>query len=240
SVPFATYTLTQALAVGSVTSENITLALPSSACSLGDMVTIKVQQVTSAGAAQCVCSPSSYAMVEVLPVQLSNFMATVSGCRAIVNWQAEDDKNISHYELQFSADGSDYSPAAIIMSNNDEGTSKYSYPVNQPSAMGYYRLKIFDNSGRYAISNIIMVHTQCDNKAITLYPNPTRDWFTVSGLQSGDLIKLYSTAGQLLIEKTASNNKEQIDLSSYPMGVYNVIVISKNSPLFSSKVQKND
>ncbi len=240
STPFATYTFTQPLAVGYAATELITMALPSTTCAMGDLVTIKVQSVTNAGAVQCICSPSSYPMLEILPVELDKFSATIAGCKAIVNWQTEDEENIGYYELQFSANGSDYSQTAIVMANNNSGINKYSYTVNQPTTMGYYRLKIVDNTGKYAFSNLIMTHTQCNNRTLAIYPNPTRDWFRLSGLQSGDMIKVYSATGQLINEKTASRDTEQIDLSNYAQGVYSVVVISNNALPFTSKVQKID
>jgi hypothetical protein len=60
------------------------------------------------------------------------------------------------------------------------------------------------------------------SSSISIHPNPTKDWITVS-LEEGTAtsVTLRNSLGQLLLsDKTPSTNQVELDLSSYPTGIY--------------------
>lgn len=66
-----------------------------------------------------------------------------------------------------------------------------------------------------------------------IFPNPANDNTTVSGLSSGDLIRLYTLDGKLLFSKEATSSTLTIDLSTYTAGTYLLFVNTE-----SVKIQK--
>jgi len=56
---------------------------------------------------------------------------------------------------------------------------------------------------------------------IVAFPNPTKGMVRFSGLEQATKIQVYSPLGQLVLEKSATN---EIDLSSFARGIYLVKV----------------
>jgi hypothetical protein len=194
---------------------------------------------TSASDAMAYFSKSSNQLMP-LPVTLISFAIRAETCsNIIVNWKVSDAVNFSRFELEKSADGTSFQAIGVI--SFDPATSEYSYPDNiQATGNYFYRLKMIDNDGRYKYSSIAMVRSNCADKTIVLFPNPARGIVTISGLQKGELIQLYGTNGQLLISKKAMNYQEQLDLSKYPAGTYNMIIRNEKEKLMTTKVIRID
>lgn len=55
---------------------------------------------------------------------------------------------------------------------------------------------------------------------VLIYPNPTKDYFTVEGAGIGTEAVMYNTLGQAVITKRISALKESINVTSLPAGVY--------------------
>lgn len=99
------------------------------------------------------------------------------------------------YPASFFPDGGNF---LLCFSEND--TVKY---IDNNLGTCYYK-----NTGINEIS---------DNAYFTIYPNPTTGEFRVSGFEFGvEDIQVYDLFGRLLLR----SNKPQIDMSSYPAGLY--------------------
>lgn len=70
-------------------------------------------------------------------------------------------------------------------------------------------------------------NTVSDMNNIKLYPNPTRGQFTLQGVDAGSLIELYNVMGQKLeSESNGKSDNMQIDISTYPAGIYLIRIIN--------------
>ncbi len=63
-----------------------------------------------------------------------------------------------------------------------------------------------------------------DKNSISVYPNPTIDMVTISGLTSGSRIRVNNVMGTLVIDKKASSDKEVISLQGQRFGMYFITV----------------
>lgn len=61
---------------------------------------------------------------------------------------------------------------------------------------------------------------------LLIYPNPAKDYFQVKGLNTGQ-VKIFNTLGQLMLEKSFSDN-EEINIERLPSGMYEVLIFNKN------------
>ena len=77
------------------------------------------------------------------------------------------------------------------------------------------------------------VYTQ--QHALTIYPNPTQNSFTILGENTLGAIKVYDMMGRLMISKESKNYSEIIETSQWPKGVYTVFFEQKG---ISMKVLK--
>lgn len=114
-----------------------------------------------------------------LPVSLKSFDAKLVSTTAVLNWTAETESNFSHYIVEKSNDGKEFSNLTMIFGAdgaNSSGTS-YSYSESLEKAAGglvYYRLKMVDIDGSYKYSHvrILKLHKLQNSVAISTYPNP--------------------------------------------------------------------
>ncbi|NBA88038.1 T9SS type A sorting domain-containing protein, partial [Emticicia sp. CRIBPO] len=60
---------------------------------------------------------------------------------------------------------------------------------------------------------------------IRVYPNPTQDYVSITGLEEGNYITLINLSGQTVLSKKATGTKEQMSLKSLPVGSYILSVI---------------
>ncbi len=62
---------------------------------------------------------------------------------------------------------------------------------------------------------------------IKAYPNPTKDWIVIEGLNDNSTINVYSATGSLIKQQFSGTNN-QIDLSTFPNGLYLLEIRSGN------------
>ncbi len=97
-----------------------------------------------------------------------------------------------------------------------------------------------------ASSNFVETEAECDaldvkdisNNGLTIYPNPTKDIFSINTNNKIESIKVYDVFGKIILEKTVVNQKETIDLSSYNNGIY-IIRVQADKNIITSKIVKD-
>jgi hypothetical protein len=77
--------------------------------------------------------------------------------------------------------------------------------------------------------------------SINLYPNPTNDFITVSGLDfnTNSVINIYGLDGSLISSNIASSSSEVINVNDFQNGVYFMEVRKSGKLLYRSKFIKN-
>jgi|GEM_PF-7112746 len=103
-----------------------------------------------------------------------------------VEWETATEVNVSHYEIERSADGRSFTTIASVpvRVNNGGGARYQSLDRDATPARVYYRIKGVDQDGKLTFSNVIR-YTASDRAALSLYPNPIRGSSLV--LQSANL-----------------------------------------------------
>lgn len=111
-----------------------------------------------------------YDDASTLPVSLTSFTAKKNNKLIDLNWITEEESNMSHYEIQRSFDGRNFSTIQSIQSNNSVSRANYSTTDNKPlNGVGYYRLKMVETDGSSTYSKIVSVHF-ATGSLITVYP----------------------------------------------------------------------
>lgn len=114
----------------------------------------------------------------VLPVELSRFYAVARACEHIaLYWTAEVEENFSHYELQKSEDGMNFSTIYHEKPEDEASPSHYHFLDFDIKKQNYYRLKMIDFDGSINYSRIIAQPADCAEEPLhwEIYPNPVRD-----------------------------------------------------------------
>lgn len=154
----------------------------------------------------------------VLPLNLLSFSGNKINADAQLQWRTANEVNVSHFELQRSDNGQNFLPICIVQA----GGSSYSFnDVNifSQKSLVFYRLKSIDIDGKFSYSSIIKLSNRQDIK-LTVFPNPTQNVVTISGIKEKGVIRIFSSDGKLLQQQTAIAQSMTIDMSKYTSGLY--------------------
>jgi len=84
------------------------------------------------------------------------------------------------------------------------------------------------------INGFFSVKKNIQDSPITIYPNPTKGSFTVSGAKDAG-IEIFDVLGQLLVKNEIQTAAFPIDMSGYPKGVF-IIKISQSTGVFTTRL----
>ena len=188
----------------------------------------------------------------ILPLDLLSFTAFLDKTNVDLKWTTASEKNVSHFAIERSSDGKNFSDAATIFAfGNTTQTQKenYSYADNisrVSSNIIYYRLRCIDIDGKYTYSptRIIKVGQQSADAKVMTYPNPFVNEMRVTLPQSWQgkesKIELFNANGQLVKAKeiASTSQTETIATNELGRGFY-VIRITSDTEKMQYKVIKN-
>jgi Secretion system C-terminal sorting domain len=136
-------------------------------------------------------------------------------------WNISEQHNINYYELQKAIGNSVFKKLCKIPVSTD---SIYSYIDDiQPGITYQYRLVITDHAGGRCYSGIQKMKIN-DNKAFTIYPNPSTGKFFISMNGYIGIVNfiIANSNGQTIVKKQTFSlyNEQELDLTTQPKGIY--------------------
>ncbi|MBS1646714.1 MAG: T9SS type A sorting domain-containing protein [Bacteroidetes bacterium] len=164
----------------------------------------------------------------VLPIDLLSLNGLSKNTGNEVTWATATETNNSHFELESSANGEDWTNINTQKgAGNSTATLNYSFlDVNPPALLSYYRLKQVDFNGAYTYSKIVAVQASAFAHAL-IAPNPVADVLQVELNAPADGLYTFtftSMAGLSLdkkIELKKGSNRLAIDVTTdLRSGVY--------------------
>lgn len=179
-------------------------------------------------------------VMTLLPIKLNSFSASADNCTALLNWKTSNEINASHFEIERSNNGINFSNIGRVNTASNSTGSNYQYVDNNPNDnINYYRLVMVDNDSRKALSNVIRFNG-CKNTNLTIWPNPTQDVLYISGVKAGNIIQVVNGLGQIIISKTATQNTTTLNVVDLPKNIYTVSIIdNKTAQRVTHKFSKN-
>ncbi|MFM2358094.1 MAG: hypothetical protein RLY16_86 [Bacteroidota bacterium] len=109
----------------------------------------------------------------VLPVTITKIQAFKVQQQVKVEWNVENQINLSQYIIERSADGKNFQPMTTVSANNQRTATNYQTLDAKPfSGNNYYRLKMVDLDGSFKFSAIVKVNATSIEAPISIYPNP--------------------------------------------------------------------
>ncbi|RYF91952.1 MAG: T9SS type A sorting domain-containing protein [Chitinophagaceae bacterium] len=171
----------------------------------------------------------------ILNGTFENFRGTVTNGKSFLSWNTRNEKDITHYEIERSADGVSFIPLGRLDARN---TSEAYYNFTDPTALNgrqFYRLKMYSTSTMYKLSNIVELSKELAFK-LNFVQNPFDDQIhaDITVPEAGTAnVKVYNDKGQNIKTMKLPVNKGTgklmvNDLGHATPGVYFMQVEYKN------------
>ena len=187
----------------------------------------------------------------LLPVKMMSFTAVLSNDnKAELKWVTATEEEASHFVVEKSFDGKDYSEAGIVFANgNTTDEMRYSFidDVNKYQAkIIYYRLRTVDIDGRteFSATRIIRINKETEkNISIATYPNPVSNEIRITipaDWQNKKMTcELLNLNGQIAIklETVSSSQTETLNVSNLAPGFY-IVRATCNGLVAQQKIVK--
>lgn len=175
----------------------------------------------------------------ILPVRLISFSAQAENNEVKLQWASADERNFKGYSVERSSNAGEWNEIGFVSAKvNGAANAEYAFYDRQPlSGTGYYRLKLVDQDGSFTYSEIRKV-TFMGNVSVSVYPNPSRNFVTVTGLAGKSVIRLMDINGRVLQTISASSTTERIDVSTLTKGMYNLVIVSGSGQVITKKIMK--
>jgi hypothetical protein len=170
-----------------------------------------------------------------LPITLASFKGTIQNNKALLRWETISEVNFSHFEIEKSINGVEFTAIANVIGNNSNG-SKYSYTDASINSETYYRLKNIDKDGKYSFSNIVALKNIIFIDDIKIYPNPILESVTINhSVASNGNVRFATLEGKtILVQKIEPNTVQtSINTNDLSKGVFIIHV------LLDGKTQSN-
>ena len=173
-----------------------------------------------------------------LPVDLFSFDVNALNTHdAMVEWATASELNNSHFEVQRSFDGYNFTTIAEVKGN---GTShafiNYNYadktiPTHQNIV--YYRLNQVDYNGESELSDVRLVQFEgFSNAPLVVYPNPTKSETTIllgDNVSQGEYTITDLVGKQWMADIVRAGSKSiELDFTNLPSGVYIATLNTEN------------
>ena len=168
-----------------------------------------------------------FGYANAMPLTLVSFNGKATNSANALSWETKDEVNVKNFEIERSADGVQFKQIAVV---NSKGGGIYgTEDRTPPSGNNYYRLKMVDNDGIFALSKTILIKDILrQGIGFTIYPNPIKDKVTISPTDKSSLVKvtLFDLRGKKIFAKQIVGTTE-ISLGNLTKGVYIIQLINK-------------
>ncbi len=161
----------------------------------------------------------------VVPITFINISAAKQDQAIAVNWLVGVESNISHYIVEKSTNGINFTAIGTVTANN---SAQYKLlDVAPVSGRNYYRIKAVELNNTNKFSNTISVLNSA-KATIQIIPNPAKDNITLSGLNGKSTITIYSMDGKVAYKRSTSAFalSESIDLTDFASGKYFIQIVT--------------
>jgi poly(beta-D-mannuronate) lyase len=170
--------------------------------------------------------------IVIVPVHLVRFTVAQTANTYKLNWLVENEVNFLKYDIEVSEDGNNYKNVATVYANNQ---SIYQYEYFDAAIKDkYFRLKLIDKDGSFSYSNIVVIKKN-DKPQISLYPNPTKDFISISlnKIKPNSKLIIVNNIGETIQQIQLAINITTISTNGLASGMYFIQVL-ENGELINS------
>jgi hypothetical protein len=182
----------------------------------------------------------------VLPLELTSFTATKSQNSSVLTWKTASEKDLSHFNVQRSKDGTSFSNIGLVKAmGNTLDEQKYTLTDDVTlSGVNYYRLQAVDIDGKYQYSRVESLSFSKPLSA-KAYPNPLEGELNLEidvDRRAGEVaVQIFDAVGKQVYQKKLQPAKDNTNLlvptASLPVGTY-LIRVTNGDDTWQQKITK--
>jgi hypothetical protein len=188
-----------------------------------------------------------------LPVKYSSFDAVVVDKSVVLKWITEQEIDNNYFEVERSFDGTNFTTIGMVLDGVASGARKsYQFKDNdnqlQSATVAYYRLKQFDNNGKFTYTNKIAVKLKAtEGVLMQTSPNPFTENLNVHFTATTNAtaqISIINGNGQQVMSKLINvskgyNNIQLNGLTKLATGMYVARLTLDGTVTATQKIIKN-
>lgn len=176
--------------------------------------------------------PAGFTQV-TLPVTFVSFSANRGERTVELVWNTVNENNNSHFEIERSANGSDWQTIGDVAAGTNSLSNSYSFTdESAPAAQTEYRIRQVDLDGNYAYSKVVLIGgSKTATAQVTIFATGKTVSIVTGNMNSSKLIvRVISIGGQVLRQQSFAGNGGRIDMAvnTNTTGVYFVQVTDGN------------
>jgi dienelactone hydrolase len=153
-----------------------------------------------------------------LPVTFESFEVKKENNGVKLLWKVSEEINVSHYEIEKSANGRDFSRIGSVMATQQ---SIYTFMDALVSPNNYYRIKSVDADGKYKYSVVVKLNGRTGNIILKAFPVPATNAITIQHPPGGKL-EIVSASGSIVraVVNKLPAQQTTMDIASLQKGIY--------------------
>ena len=164
----------------------------------------------------------------ILPLDWISFTAGNCSGNVCLQWKTANEQNTSHFEIERSTDGSNFTKIGTQASHNTPGEHSYSATDHAPAnGLNFYRIKQVDRDAVYSYSSIASIRINSKER-LTITPNPANNFIVLNGISKAQTVSIYNMEGKLLNQWSNVNGNQQLNIANLQQGVYIIKVLLNN------------
>ena len=165
------------------------------------------------------------ATLSTLPLQWLSFTVQKKESNAVLDWTTASEMDTKDFIVEHSRDGVAWQPIGTVLATTNSADNRYTFTHYAPEAgKHFYRLLQRDYSGKSSYSKVQLLLFGSMSPFFSLYPNPVNDGRLNLQLQQAATVRLYNSAGLLILRKDLGAGTNQLELSRIARGIYYVRV----------------
>jgi hypothetical protein len=173
--------------------------------------------------------------LSILPIHIFKLKAINNGGKAQLEWEASTDAEASYFSIEKSEDGLVFTSIGKMSVTSTVNTvTKYSFEDPRFTKTSFYRIVVYDKSGKSKISNIEAL-SKTPLTGIQVFPNPAKIFVVVSGLKDKQKLVLSDYKGSVLQQLNVTGSNQYINLNGLAAGTYFVKIVEDGISVANNK-----
>ena len=175
-----------------------------------------------------------------LPIQDIKFDVQNVNNNALVKWQTTNEINVSHFNIQRSNKGNDFTTISKLLAKN-RSENEYQFIDNNllftvDGLNVYYRLQSVDKDGKISYSETRILNLKPQTlKGFKFYPNPAKDIVNIECVNAKKIL-IIDYLGQIVKKQIINNQQSIINVQGLAKGLYLVQIITDSGEIKSEKL----